>query len=201
MERTSAVDRLYHEACDVVADLEASKQISLALAAKDHFRKSLLLAAASRFEYAVTECVLAYIAERAVGSHTVRTFVQKKALERQYHALFDWKSKNANYFFGLFGDELRSAVKDALDENLKASIQAFMELGSERNKLVHGDYATFPMEKTLEEVYDLYKSAMAFVEFLPTALRLMDERPNEDENTTQGEEVSRDEAVLSQTGT
>jgi len=43
-------------------------------------------------------------------------------------------------------------------------------MGNERNKLVHQDYATFQMEKTLDEVYTLYKSALDFVDSLPGAL-------------------------------
>lgn len=56
-------------------------------------------------------------------------------------------------------------------DNLRSAIQAFLELGGERNRLVHQDYATFPLEKTLEEIYALYQSALTFVENLPGALR------------------------------
>jgi uncharacterized protein with ParB-like and HNH nuclease domain len=52
--------------------------------------------------------------------------------------------------------------------NLKP-FRAFLELGNERNRLVHENYATFPMEKTLEEVYALYKKSCLFVDALPAA--------------------------------
>jgi hypothetical protein len=46
-----------------------------------------------------------------------------------------------------------------------------MEIGSERNKLAHQNYATFPMEKTLDEVFNLYENALPFVQVIPEALR------------------------------
>ena len=54
---------------------------------------------------------------------------------------------------------------------LQSAIEAFLELGNERNSLVHQNYATFPMEKTLEEIYLLYQRALIFVSTLPDALR------------------------------
>jgi hypothetical protein len=52
-----------------------------------------------------------------------------------------------------------------------SSVRAFLELGNERNRLVHQNYATFPMEKTLDEIYALYQNAVMFVDALPSALR------------------------------
>ena len=61
------------------------------------------------------------------------------------------------------------------------AIVSFLELGNERNRLVHQDYATFQMEKTLEkEVYELYRQALTFVESLPTAMKDIDAKPKQD---------------------
>lgn len=57
---------------------------------------------------------------------------------------------------------------------LGSAVRAFLEVGNERNKLVHQDYATFAMEKTLDEIYQLYRDALPFVERLPLALRESD---------------------------
>lgn len=54
---------------------------------------------------------------------------------------------------------------------MQESFRAFLELGNERNRLVHENYATFPMEKTLEEVYALYKKSLLFVDALPDAFK------------------------------
>ncbi len=56
-------------------------------------------------------------------------------------------------------------------DDMQSSVEAFLELGNERNRLVHQNYATFPMEKTLDEIYALYQSAVMFVDDLPAALR------------------------------
>ena len=64
---------------------------------------------------------------------------------------------------------MREEVRQS--EELQLAVRAFLEVGNERNKLVHQDYASFPLEKTLDEIYDLYHRALAFVEKLPDSLR------------------------------
>jgi hypothetical protein len=54
---------------------------------------------------------------------------------------------------------------------LENSIKSFMEIGSSRNRLVHQDYGSFTLEKTSDEVYASYNSALRFVESVPLALR------------------------------
>ena len=49
---------------------------------------------------------------------------------------------------------------------MQQSIRAFLELGNERNKLVHQNYVVFPMDKTLDEIYQLYNDALPFVDGL-----------------------------------
>jgi hypothetical protein len=107
----------------------------------------------------------------------VESFVRKKAISRQYHTLFSWDTPNANQFFGYFGDEFRIGMSQKIQtsDKLLESIRAFMEIGRERNRLVHQDYATFPLEKTLDEIYALYQKGLYFVEILPNALRECDD--------------------------
>jgi len=99
----------------------------------------------------------------------LREFVRNKAIARQYHTLFQWNAKNANSFFGLFGDDFKVRMKQrvAADTDLDEAIRAFLELGEQRNRLVHQDYATFSLEKTSEEIFELYRTASRFVEELP----------------------------------
>jgi hypothetical protein len=72
-------------------------------------------------------------------------------------------------------EEYDKRVKES--DRLRSSVQAFLEVGNERNKLVHQDFATFSMEKTLDEIYGLYQNALVFVDFLPLALRESDALP------------------------
>ncbi len=59
----------------------------------------------------------------------------------------------------------------ARDASLGDSIHAFLEIGSGRNRLIHGDFVTFSLEKTSEEIYKLYEDAKRFVEWFPDALQ------------------------------
>lgn len=173
MPNGTPIDGLYEDAKAIIKTLKLGPEISLQVSAGDHFRKVLLLAAASYFEHRVCDCVLEFVRERSRGSVLVTNFVRNKAISRQYHTWFSWVDNNANQFFGLFGTEFRTEMSNRMKESdeLRASVQAFLELGNERNKLIHQDYATFPLEKTLEEIYELYGRALTFVEQLPGSLR------------------------------
>jgi hypothetical protein len=163
---------MYQEAQGVLAALGVSEP-SLVVSAADNFRKALLLAAASYFEHRVSSSVSEFVQEKAPGSSLVVAFVRNKAIARQYHTWFKWDAANANQFFGLFGSEftamMQSRLKDS--EDLRLAVRAFLEVGNERNKLVHQDFASFPLDKTLDDVYASYKSALVFVEGLATFLR------------------------------
>ena len=39
---------------------------------------------------------------------------------------------------------------------------------------MHQDFGAFPLEKTTEEIHDLYRRALRFVEAVPGALRAFD---------------------------
>jgi hypothetical protein len=175
MREPTPVDRLYEEATSILDTLKQTPEVSLQVAAADHLRKALLLAAASYFEQRLCCSVLDFVRESTNGSILVENFVQNKAIARQYHTWFQWDGNNANQFFGLFGSEFRSVMSTRVreSESLQSAVRAFLEVGNERNKLVHQDYATFPMEKTLDEIYKLYENALTFVENLPPALKEM----------------------------
>lgn len=172
MASETPVDRLFSESSLVIQAL-GQNEPSLVISASDNFRKSLLLAAASYFEYRVSSCVAEFVHERSNGAALVVAFVKNKAISRQYHTWFSWTDSNANQFFGLFGPEFKQMMTGRVksSDELKASVQAFMELGSERNKLIHQDFASYSMNKTLDEVYALYKQALSFVEGISAQLR------------------------------
>ncbi len=148
-------------------------QPSLEIAASDNFRKALLLASASYFEHRISTCVLDFVHECANENELVVGFVKNKVISRQYHTWFKWDDSNANQFFGLFGSSFKQAMTGRVraSDELNASIRAFLELGNERNKLVHQDFASFHLEKTLGEIYSLYRQSLLFVDGLPLYLR------------------------------
>lgn len=168
---TTVVERLHSE-FQTLAEVLGEAEPSLRVTADDTFRKVLLLSAASHFEQRVTDAIVQFVGAKAGGHSRVIEFVRQKGLSRQYHTLFDWERSNANRFFSLFGDEFRSAmeVRVKADPPLDEAIRAFLELGRERNRLVHGDLGQYSLEKTADEIFALYERGHAFVEQLPALL-------------------------------
>ncbi len=114
--------------------------------------KCFLLAAASYFEKA-TCAVIRNHTERITGSLAIVSFLDKQALERKYHTLFDWKQSNINKFIRLFGNEFYNFVAPVLDRDKEknAAIE-FMTLGQMRNKLVHENFSEYLLEHTLDDI-------------------------------------------------
>lgn len=168
----TSVDRLYSEAKEILSCLDHAGQVSLGSAAQDQFRKAVLLASASYFENILSGCVNCFASEFS-NSDLLVYLVQNKVVSRQYHTWFNWEAANANSFFALFGPEFKTRMSEKYrsDTDYQGAVRAFLELGSTRNSLVHQDYATFALDKTLDEVYDLYKRAIPFVESFAHDLR------------------------------
>jgi hypothetical protein len=166
------VDRLHGEFRDLVALLDQAAEPSLRNTAEENFRKALLLAAASYFETRVMDVVLDFVRNVSNGEPLMCEFVKRKALERQFHTLFDWEAQNANRFFRFFGNAFSEFMtrKVRQDTELAEAIRAFMEIGLDRNRLVHQDFGSFALEKTVEEIYSLYTKANKFVSSLGACL-------------------------------
>ena len=169
MQQQSIVDRLHSDFKEVVEQLESNGEISLRNSAEEVFRKSLLLAAASYFERRVTDVVLEFISEASVNDDLVTEFVRRQAIDRRYHTLFAWNRQNANQFFGLFGADFGEYMKNYVANNpdYESAIRAFMEIGRERNRIVHEDFGSAELEKSTTEVHYLYEQALIFVEQIP----------------------------------
>jgi hypothetical protein len=90
--------------------------------------------------------------------------------------------KNANNFFRLFGESFKNFIKTEVQNNitLEESIKAFLEIGNDRNRLIHGNYGNFSLEKTAEEIFRSYRKASFFIEIFPHKLRAFQELPNPD---------------------
>jgi len=54
---------------------------------------------------------------------------------------------------------------------LERSIRAFLEVGQQRNRLAHQNFASFALEKTSDEIFALYKQALPFVDRIGDELR------------------------------
>lgn len=168
MTRRSIVDRIYQDNLDLLKFLEEKKEPSFMVQFDTIFTKTLLLSAASYFEYEICTMVQTFIERKTQNDECIISIVKQKAIERQYHTYFDWNGGNANKFFSLFGNTFKEKkLKEVKDDSiLQSAIKSFLELGNERNKLVHQNFADCTLEKTAEEVYMLYQQAIVFIDFL-----------------------------------
>jgi len=170
---STVVDTLYNDFLAIVQLMERDEAISLKSTINDNFRKVLLLCAASYFEHRLTTGLLSYCEEVTAGNTLIPTLIKNRVVSRQYHSWFNWDSNNANSFFGMFGEHFKDHMGQLIkkDADLSKAISAFLEIGRERNRLVHQDYGSFSLEKTADEIFALYRTASGFVEIIPTALR------------------------------
>ena len=150
--------------------LSDSGDVSLQTRMQVNFVKILLISAFSYFEKRITDDVIAVFRESADGSDALAEFVRQKAVTRRFHEWFEWDKRNANRFFNAFGPTFGDVMQRRV-EGLNESVRAFLELGQLRNQLVHGNFATFSLDKTLDEVFNLYRDANRFVEGFPEAIR------------------------------
>jgi hypothetical protein len=165
MQGEEIIERIFKENQALHDLLITQKEVSLASMVGDQFRKTLLLAIASQFEHRVTSTVRSYSIAASSGDDALTSFVKAKGITRQYHTYFKWDTSNGNAFFGLFGNSFKTFMTKRLDERkeLQEGLVAFLTLGDLRNQLVHSDYATFTLDKTPNEIFDLYRKAVVFV--------------------------------------
>lgn len=121
--------------------------------------KSLILSIASHFETQIVETIHETL--RTNEDELLHSFIERKALERQYHQLFAWNERKLNHFFAFFGSDFKDyAIKRMKDDT--ASIEAasaFLELGEMRNRLVHINYISFSIDWTIGEIEEKWNKS------------------------------------------
>lgn len=161
------IDKMYNDGQQLLDYLSSQNQLSFKSEAENNFRKNLLLSAASYFEKEVSDTIVNSAKSHTNDNALIVALVRSKVVARQYHTYFDWdQATNANKFFSLFGEEFKCqmAAKVKYDINLNNSIKSFLEIGAERNKMVHQNYAEIVIDKTAQEIFDLYKNALYFID-------------------------------------
>ncbi|MDM8523387.1 HEPN domain-containing protein [Desulfococcaceae bacterium HSG8] len=195
MADRTVIDSMYEDFTALIEHLEQSGEFSFRDIADNTFKKTLVLSAASFFEDKIQKILLNFVSEQTKKHKLIVAIVKSKAILRQYHTYFDWDGKNANRFFSLFGSDFKESASSDVrnNEDLDLYVKNFLELGSIRNKLVHLNFASIPLDNTCEEIYSLYKKASGFVEYIETKLRTY----NSDE-TRQDQGITRhDRAKIS----
>lgn len=176
MAAQTEIERIYNEAEITVKYLNEAQRISDSNSVADMYRKSLLLGCASYFEHILTSALLEYVEKRTSNSSILRSIVKTKAIDRLYHSWFDWDKGNGNKFYSLLGDDFKTKMNQSLQANieLKNGEKDFVNLGNERNKLVHQNFSTFPLDMTMSEIMDQYKSAVKYVSHLISSMSAFD---------------------------
>lgn len=167
------IDQQYENGNSLVDYLKGQQQISFYTEAENSFRKTILLSAASFFEKELSDTVIEFAKSHSHNNELIIAVIKQKAVTRQYHTYFDWdNATNANKFFSLFGEEFKSKMiaKVKVDPRLDNSIKSFLEIGRERNKMVHQNFAEVVIDKTAEEIYLLYKRSLYFIEIMQNEL-------------------------------
>lgn len=166
-QESSAVDRLYSDFSLMIEHIDDS-EISLRSAAEEIFQKSLYVAIGSYFEQRITTYIVEFMSEASGGNVLVREFTRIKGVSRQYHTFFEWGGRNANRFFAMFGSDFRDHMVQHVRGNPEYAdaIRAFLEVGDMRNEVAH-DFGSVTLTKTVDEIYQRYRQALAFVEEIP----------------------------------
>ncbi len=147
-------------------------QISLENNIENHLKKVMLLSCASYYENEIQRIIKEFI-DRNSKDEKVKNFVYNKAIARQYHTYFNWDGKNINSFLGLFGEEFKREISSKIvqDEELNKQMRAFLEIGNERNKMVHENFMVYQLDKTFDEIINLNEAAEKFITFFNEQLK------------------------------
>ncbi|HTR41175.1 MAG TPA: HEPN domain-containing protein [Pseudomonadales bacterium] len=166
------LQRLVDESAELKELLSAQSELSLLSSAEDNSRKTLVLSAASLFEYRITEALLSYADKISNSDRCIISLIRNKAIKRQYHTFFDWENKKLGPFPTLLGEEIGAMLKSACSNSPgKEQSLAFLEIGYLRNCLVHQNYATYNLESSADDIRKLCESADNFVSFVEQLLK------------------------------
>ena len=171
------IDALWQDHVSLVEYLRARGEWTLSGRVEEEFAKTLTIAAASYFEVELTEAIAGLYANVLSESYELFEFVKRRAITRQYFQMFQWGSEgqpstNANQFYGFFGSDFNRYMRERVREDavLDNCVRAFLEIGNLRNYIVHSDYANVTLNRTAQEIYNLYLEAVPFIELVPRAV-------------------------------
>ena len=165
MNINNPIDKFYENFTKLKSFLLSQSQLDYFNIVENDFRKNLLISSASFIESELQRILIDFIESNSNHS-AITYFMKKKAIARQYHTYFDWNGNNINSFLGLFGEEFKKEIQDKIKtKNILKNTKDFLELGKLRNELVHQNFVTYNLEKTTDEVKQLFDSANQFLIF------------------------------------
>lgn len=164
---SARIKALHDEYTELIEFCQTNNQVSFAMYINDIYRKTLILSSTSFFEFIITKAIHDFASKVSQQNTEIVAFIDNKAIKRQYHTFFDWDGRNANKFWGLFGDDFKVKARSRIKEqNLNEAEIAFISLGQTRNQLVHQNFVEVQINDTFEEIYNKYIKACDFVEMV-----------------------------------
>lgn len=168
---TSPIENFIQEYKELSQYLFENFQITLQTSVGNHFKKVFLLSCASYCEKEIQETISSFVKTHS-NDERVLCFTTNKGIERQFHTYFNWKANNVNSFLGLFGSDFKEKISSELisDDAMNENVKAFIEIGRERNLMVHENFLSYNLGLTFEEIEVLKDKSMLFLEFIKTRL-------------------------------
>jgi len=165
------INKLYNDFESLKNYLLKNKELDYLNIVEKQFTKNLIISSASFLESKMQEVLINFI-ESTSNHSLIINFLKNKAISRQYHTYFDWNSKNANNFLGLFGTDFKDKIKVRIkEENIDEYIKSFLELGRIRNELIHQNFILYTTDKTIKEIIELFNSSLKFLNFFEKELK------------------------------
>jgi RiboL-PSP-HEPN len=179
---TNVIQSFFDEHSQLVSVLEGEANLSLRLAVDRHFQKILIVATASYCEDLVKDAILDFASHSSGKNIEIISLIKSKAIERQYHTLFDWttnSSSGTNRFWSLFGENQKKKVAAAIkrEPSIVAKAEAFIQVGQLRNLLVHGNFGAMNVDLTIGEIRLKSELALGYIAFMRA--QLVPDRPTD----------------------
>lgn len=169
--RSTKIAAIKTEYQELTQYCQENGQFSFAMYIDDSYKKILLLSAASYFEAVIVQCVHDFAVKTSKNNKEIVSFIDNKALTRQYHTFFEWEGKNTNKFFSMFGQDFKIKARQIIDERkLSEAEVAFLTVGKERNYLVHRNFAEATINSTFDEIFRKYERACDFADLVKELL-------------------------------
>ncbi len=92
------IKALYDEYNELISFCRMNGQVSFEMYINNTYKKSLLLSAASYFETTIIKIIHEFAESKSRQNMVLISFVDNKAIKRQYHTFFNWEGNNANQF-------------------------------------------------------------------------------------------------------
>jgi len=171
------ISKSYNDFLKLKEFLREQGEVDFSINLENDFTKNLLISSASFIEDSLQKVLIQFV-ESNSNKDIIIHFLKNKAISRQYHSYFDWKSKNINNFLGLFGVDFKKKFNQDIKiiENMELNVESFLELGRLRNELVHQNFILYKLEKTSQEIFSLFEESSKFITFFEEKINYLSKR-------------------------